>query len=496
MKKLVIFVTVCLIISLPKASYIWASELNSGICELVKEFINEETRVAQTFPKPKEIERSANFWIKLFSEYSSNQIVIHDSYYQDIIYAVIDTEKEDAQKKKRLSNKEAHQISQTEQRIIKDLKALHKLDMRGEIIPADLTPDQLNIFNLFSSINEKDRFKKAANTSRVRLDRGLKDNFAEALYRSGYYAETMTAILDSVGVPNELIALVFPESMFKASAYSTAKAAGFWQFIPEAADDDTLAYLKINEIVDERKDPEKSTLAAARKLQKECNDYCLTVSNPKMKIEDVEESLWPHACIGYIFGPDNVQDIMKAKKTSDLVALIQAKWPRKKFYTNNYYPEFLAASYVYRYRNYFFPDVEPAPSWEETTAKMELPKDARFQKIAETVGISTDSLSFLNPQYTRRTVAGEYKIKKGSKIRIPVGSEQAFAQLENLPVEKSRSIDDAWTGKVVEYVIREGDTLSELALKVGVTVDTLRTINRLNDYTIIAGEKIYLPAHN
>ncbi|MGD8628985.1 MAG: lytic transglycosylase domain-containing protein, partial [bacterium] len=139
--------------------------------------------------------------------------------------------------------------------------------------------------------------------------------------RSGKYRQGMLAILKEEGMPPELINLAMIESGFYAQAYSRASAVGFWQFIESTG---KIYGLRIDWWVDERKDPEASTRAAARHLR------------------DLYESLdsWPLAFAAYNWGQRRVERAVKRAHSSDYWDL---KINRE---TSNYVPKFMAASII------------------------------------------------------------------------------------------------------------------------------------------------------
>jgi membrane-bound lytic murein transglycosylase D len=131
-------------------------------------------------------------------------------------------------------------------------------------------------------------------------------------------------VLTQEGVPTQVAALPFVESMFNAEARSYAGAVGLWQLMPGTARD---LGMKISKQLDERRDILKATRIAARVLQQ---NYRLLGS-------------WPLAITGYNYGPYGVQHAVTKVGSTDLMALIAAydneAWG---FAAKNFYAEFLA----------------------------------------------------------------------------------------------------------------------------------------------------------
>lgn len=167
------------------------------------------------FSIPEGMEKSVEFWRRVFSVYNTNQLIFFDPQDPTNIYSILEVESE-----KNLRRR----IQAEKNKII----AAHRL-----------------------------------REDRVRVQRGIKGHFAEGLARSGRYIEQMQQIFRQEGLPIELAYLPLVESSFNINARSTAGAVGMWQFMRPTG----RRFLRVDRHLDERKDPLESTRAAALLLK-------------------------------------------------------------------------------------------------------------------------------------------------------------------------------------------------------------------------------------
>src|SRR5205085_11537025 len=125
--------------------------------------------------------------------------------------------------------------------------------------PEGLTDDERRIYELFKSDPAPDKFLVAADEKHLRSQRGLRERFAEAIRVSRRYLPEMERIFRAEGLPVELTRLPLIESCFNLRAYSKVGAAGIWQFMPATG----RLFMRVDNVVVERRDPIASTRAAA-----------------------------------------------------------------------------------------------------------------------------------------------------------------------------------------------------------------------------------------
>ena len=199
--------------------------------------------------------------------------------------------------------------------------------------------------------------------------------FERWLVRSGRYMDSMKKILEKEGVPTDLVHLVFVESGFNPHARSVASAVGPWQFIRGTAN---LFGLKVNSWVDERKDPEASTVAAARYLK---------------HLHGLFNS-WPLALASYNAGEGAVGRAIKRQGTRDFWAL---RLPEE---TRNYVPKFMAVLAISRDPSRYGFDqvaVDQPLDYDEVT----IPGPVDLKALAEACATDVTQIRELNPQLLR-----------------------------------------------------------------------------------------------
>ena len=193
------------------------------------------------FPKPVELEPAINFWVRVYTEVDTQGGFLHDSQHLGVVYT-----------KLRLNRR---QIEAKRSQIQEDLRVLAS-GKRDQ-----LSDSQREILSLWPSDVTNQTFRTAA--SNVRWQLGQSDRFLGGLQRSGAYRQHISQVLRSKGLPAELGVLPHVESSFNPGAYSSASAAGMWQFTRATGK----RFMRIDHIVDERMDPYTATSAAMSLLE-------------------------------------------------------------------------------------------------------------------------------------------------------------------------------------------------------------------------------------
>ncbi|UCF94778.1 MAG: transglycosylase SLT domain-containing protein, partial [Desulfobacterales bacterium] len=175
------------------------------------------------FPRYPCIQPNVAFWKKIYSEYSSDQGVIHDKQNLEIIYEVVDLVDSDRTGSQRMNRQRIKMAKK------KYAKILAKLG-RGEL---PTSPEEQRVADIFGPDATRSDFRRA--THHVRCQIGQKDRFREGVIRSGAYLEDIKGILRAYGIPADLAYLPHVESSFEPRAYSKFGAAGIWQFTRSTA---------------------------------------------------------------------------------------------------------------------------------------------------------------------------------------------------------------------------------------------------------------------
>ncbi len=422
--------------------------------------------VYSDFPRYPELEPAVQFWVRVFGVYSENQSLIHSSVYPQKILTVLDFSSAAKRMDKRAL---ARHRSKSERAAREKYNELFRRLHLNRNKPESLSGEELRIYKLFADIPDPRRFSKAQGT--VRSQRGLHERTRKALEVSGKYLPEMTRTFASHGLPTLLTRLPLVESSFNVEAYSKAGAAGLWQFIPSSA----RSYMRLNEIVDDRRDPWTSTDAAARHLK---DDYAL--------LQD-----WPLAITAYNHGRAGVARGLRkvnGKTLPDLVARYKSR--RFGFASRNFYAEFLAALEVERNREvYFGPIKERDPLQYEIVRTKDYLKFSTLRMLA---GAPDPLFRKLNPAYSREVVLGKLYVPPGHVIRVPKGDAARFqANYAKLDAKEKHSSQRHY---YVRHRVRHGETVSRIARRYGVSARSITSANQLRSaHRIRVGQTLKIP---
>lgn len=324
----------------------------------------------------------------------------------------------------------------------------------------------------------------------------LRHSVSYMLGASNFYTPIFEEALEAYGLPLELKYLPVIESALNPQATSRVGAAGLWQFMVATGKQ---YGLEVNSLVDERRDPVKSSYAAAqylRDLYKIFGDWSLVIA-------------------AYNCGPENINKaIHRANGEADYWK-IYPYLPRE---TRGYVPAFIAANYVMNY----YCEHNICPMRTQLPAKTDtiiVSRDVHLKQIAEVCGVDIDELRSLNPQYRRDIVNGS---NKPSVIRMPATmtntfianedsiynyqAETLFTRRSLVEVDNSSKVSSSSKSssskksssrkkrtrrtRSKSVTIRTGDTLSEIAERNNTTVSKLRRLNNIKGNNIRAGKKI------
>jgi len=254
------------------------------------------------------------------------------------------------------------------------------------------------------------------------------------LGRSLLYFPIFEHYLEAYNVPTELKYLSMIESRLRPSAESAVGASGLWQFMPSTA---RLYGLNINQYVDERHDPYKSSEAAAKMLANLYDQY----------------GDWSLVLAAYNCGPGRVNKAIR-------LAGCKNYWDLSRFLpkeTQNYVPRFIAASYVGEY--YKFHELNPkvgAFKFDDIRA-FRVYNYMSFNDIAHAVGMKPWELEILNPAYTSGIVP---RSKKGNVVVVPASAAelfQAYLQKKEKNHAPLVTVKGAFRS---EHIVRPGDSLT------------------------------------
>jgi len=339
-------------------------------------------------PLPKVLDLRVQFWINIFTKYSVDNWVIHDSDNPEIVYSVVNFKGTGLSRKARLLK-----VKNEKQRIAKILKRIGT----GKLKPRSMSEEEKRIYLLLGADKSLRRARSAC--ARVRVQQGMRETFMHGIIRSGFYVDHFKKIFRDYDVPEDLVYLPHVESSFNPYAISRSGAKGMWQFTYSTGK----RFLKINRSIDERFDPFLSAEAAARYLS-ECYD---------------ELESWPLAITAYNHGIAGVRRAAVAARSEDIGRIVTKYRSRRfGFASRNFYTEFIAACHVAKNSNRYFPGIrieKPAVFRVFT-----LTKSVDFNKLTGFFNMEPDELKRYNPAFLKNIYNGSADVPAGYKLRLPV----------------------------------------------------------------------------
>ncbi len=412
---------------------------------------------AGVLPRPEGLEPEIAFWRTVFAETSTTQYLVHDSRYLGVVYETLDLgiDPSDAERRQR--------TEQARRKYARILEGLATGKREG------LTGDERRALGAWPQDVSNAELREAA--GRVRTQQGLSDRFVAGLVRSGRWREHIRKSLRAHGVPEELQALPHVESSYNPEARSFVGAAGLWQFTRGTGQ----RFLRIDHVVDERRDPFRSSEAAAQLLQ---YNYSILGS-------------WPLAITAYNHGLAGMRRAKKRMGTDDIETIVRRyDGPAFGFASRNFYVAFLAAEEVDRDAEKYFGSYRPDPPSRDWFVV--LPDYLRAKTLAEAFGVSVAALKLQNPALLDPVWQGAKYVPKGYGLRLPADQAQAApaAVLAAIPAEQrfARQVPD------VSHRVARGESLSTIARRYGTSVSTLVALNGLsNRHRIRAGQELRLP---
>jgi len=407
--------------------------------------------------RPATLEPAVQFWRRVYTEISTNQGFVHDDQRLDIVYATVPMNPDVSRRRPSRAEQAASRYAQ----ILTTLAGGKR---------SNLSKEEARVLALWGEGVDNATLRAAS--QRVRIQRGQADKFREGLIRSGAWEGYIEKTLAAAGVPAELVALPHVESSFNPMARSHVGAAGLWQFMASTG----RRYMQIDNVVDERLDPYRSSDAAALLMRQN-----FEVTNS-----------WPLAITAYNHGAGGMRRAI-ARVGSDAIDRVIREYKSRSFgfASRNFYVAFLAAHDIRSEAESYFGVLEKLPP--DDSPVIELPGYAAADVLVESLGVDRLELAALNPSLQRSVWDGLKHVPKGFRLRLPAreGGQEAWLATVN-----DRS--DIWLPSQVPdlyHVVQRGETLSTIAPRYGARVSDLVSINGLGSPNRIrAGQKLVLPA--
>jgi len=281
-------------------------------------------------------------------------------------------------------------------------------------------------------------------------------SFARWLSRSERYIPMMREVLRKEGLPEDLVYLAMIESGFSPHALSVASAAGPWQFMSETG---KRYSLRIDPWIDERRDPLKSTVAAALYLKEL---YALFNND------------WYLAAAGYNAGENKILRAISMYNSRDFWELSKGEYLKRE--TKDYVPKLLAAAIIAKEpAKYGFADVAYLPPIEFDTVK--IPSRTDLELVAKSCAVPVQTIRELNPELRRFSTPPDFP---GYQLKIPKGKSELFAaEYAKIP-EGERYRERIRNAR---YRAKRRDTLASIARRFKTTPQAIAELNNLGRKT-------------
>lgn len=413
-----------------------------------------KAKASSPFVRPASLEPAVNFWKRVYTEVSTNGGFIHDDTRLDVVYGIMEFPPG-------VNGSTRIQRIEDEKKFV--VATLRKLAAGDD----SLSAREQRIRDVWPANTPRSEFRDA--TERVRFQLGQADRFKEGLIRSGAWRDEIKRVFKRQGLPEELAALPHVESSFNTYAYSKVGAAGMWQFMRSTGK----RFLRIDNVVDERLDPYKASVAAANFMQQ---NYAVVQS-------------WPLAVTAYNHGAGGMRRAREQLGTDDIGVIVQRYDSRSfGFASRNFYACFLAALEIDSHPQKYFPGIELNPP--DASSVMPIKTFTAMPSLAKSLKLDTAVLKQLNPALMASVWTGRKHIPAGFALRVP-GSADQLAALRNLPssAQTTTQVTDQ------SHRVRRGESLSKIANEYGVDTQQLAQLNKLRQpYHVRVGMVLKLPS--
>jgi len=452
----------------------------------------------ELLPRPPELEPDVQFWIRVYSQISTNEGFIHDQHRLSVIYETLHFDADTP-------------IHERSRRVDAQRSRVQEILRHLASGAAPQNSDEQKVRDLWGTDTPPARFAEAVDDVRFQL--GQSDRFRAGLVRAGAWEAHIAEVLANLGLPAQIAALPHVESSFDPSAYSKVGAAGLWQFMRSTG----RRFLRIDAAVDERMDPFRETEAAAQLLN---YNYRLLGS-------------WPLAITAYNHGAEGMRRAREQLDTDDIVRIVREYHsPTFGFASRNFYVSFLAALSIAEDPDKYFGSLHRGA--EPQFVEVKLSTSASSTALVKTLGVDRETLRELNPALRPPVWSGQRMIPAGYVVRLPGSASKWTSDLlaqrlgaskpvvvaavtppaSVAPAVPAASASPAPVPTVASatataapghfapdaadsqyYQVQSDDTVSTIAARTGVTVAKLMALNSIPDPDYLyGGERLRLVA--
>jgi membrane-bound lytic murein transglycosylase D len=419
------------ILKTPYASRANLFEPNVSASSIEVALRDADGKIGSEFHIPASMRASVEFWLRVYTQYTTQQQVIFDARHPEVVYEVLDFKDiadtsrnavvyEIRREQKLKSTLRAYAAAFERLRSHKDSKSSKKVSKKRKP-----SREEERILAAIKGLKHKHTFSQLR--SNLRSQSGQRDNVMKGLLAAEAFLPRMEQIFTSVGVPPELTRLALVESSFDLRAYSRVGAVGVWQFMPNTGG--RMLTIDHKRGIDERLSPIKSSVAAARLLRENYQQF----------------KSWPLAVTSYNHGLRGLTKFRRSKGSREFREIAHLFDPCSSksplgWAGRNYYAEFLAMLHAEAYHGLFYGDVPSIQT--RPLAYQRVEKNKTAMTIAMENGVSIQRFRQSNPDI--RNIHG--KIPVGFWIALP-GDTDDFAGLTRPKASRKRVISIARLSK-------------------------------------------------
>lgn len=302
----------------------------------------------------------------------------------------------------------------------------------------------------------------------IQLKNGLatkkKMHYFQMLERGSLYIPTLRKMIHDNNIPQVFLYMAMAESHFKTNAYSRAKASGLWQFMPKTA---KIYGLKIDQYIDERRDPVRSTEAAIAYLKKLHKLF----------------GKWYLAALAYNSGEGRVIKAIERAGSDELQVLLDEKkhyLPRE---SRNYIRKIVSLALIANDPDMFTTKAHAHMfnrGEGKTLVRVKVSGGETLEHIASQIGMSVSDMKKLNPQFKY----GFTPPQKGAFINIPYERLAYFKQFYK-PGRQNKMF--------FVHTVKKGDTLGAIARKYGISYKMIQRFNKMRNAVIYPKQTLIIP---
>jgi len=355
--------------------------------------------VETTFPCSESMREGVEFWKNVWTRWTLEQVVLHDTDHPSIVYEVFELPPPagevytDGQREYVKGRREALQAR---------LSAIELKATGATPLSDDEKALALKITEVAGSAGI------TGASQRVRSQRGLRERFRRGIEISGRYHDAFVAVFREAGLPEDLADLPHVESSFQVAARSSAGAVGVWQFTRGAA----RKFMLMTPGLDERLDPIAAARGAARYLK---TAYDALGS-------------WPLAITSYNHGIEGMR-VARDRFGLDFPKILDEYDGRTfGFASKNFYKEFLAAREIASDPAAYFPE-GLVPDSPLTHDRVRIDRPTAVHGLASRYSVPLPGLAAINPAWTARALRGSAPLPAGAEIWLPQGTLERVANL-------------------------------------------------------------------